>query len=74
MKNLIKTNFVKSITVLVMVYAGLFCVTPILANAASDLNGDGYPDIVFSNFTNGSNVNINSYIYWGGATGPYSTK
>ncbi|KJJ83756.1 secreted protein, partial [Candidatus Omnitrophus magneticus] len=64
----------KLLTLLVIAFAGLFCVTPILANAANDLNGDGYPDIVFSNELNGTNRNINSYIYWGASTGPYSTK
>ncbi|KJJ84604.1 secreted protein, partial [Candidatus Omnitrophus magneticus] len=34
----------KLLTLLVIAFAGLFCVTPILANAANDLNGDGYPD------------------------------
>jgi len=34
-----------------------------------DLDGDSYPDIVFSNYYSGSNYNIASYIYWGSATG-----
>ncbi|KJJ84676.1 hypothetical protein OMAG_001456, partial [Candidatus Omnitrophus magneticus] len=43
-------------------------------NSIADLNTDGYPDIVFSNYHNGSTRNINSYIYWGASSGPYSTK
>ncbi|MFC2149604.1 FG-GAP repeat domain-containing protein, partial [Candidatus Auribacterota bacterium] len=39
----------------------------------SDLNSDGYLDIVFSNYYNGSSGNINSYIYWGSSSG-YSTS
>jgi len=44
------------------------------AHASSDLNNDGYPDIVVSNNSNGSSFNINSTIYWGAASNPYSTS
>jgi len=43
-------------------------------NTVADLNSDGYLDIVFSNSYDGSSYNINSYIYWGAATNPYSSK
>ncbi len=46
--------------------------------AVSDLNNDGYPDIIIANHNdnqnNGGNYNINSYIYWGAQTNPFSTK
>jgi len=38
-----------------------------------DINRDGYQDILFANYYNGSSYNINSYIYWGFAGG-YSTS
>jgi hypothetical protein len=34
------------------------------AVAAGDLNGDGYPEIIFSNQRITNQLNINSYIYW----------
>lgn len=34
-----------------------------------DLNCDGYPDLVFSNYYDGSNFQVSSYIYWGSAEG-----
>ncbi len=34
-----------------------------------DVNNDGYMDIVFSNSRNDSTYNLNSYIYWGSASG-----
>ncbi|MDP6933141.1 MAG: FG-GAP-like repeat-containing protein, partial [Myxococcota bacterium] len=37
--------------------------------AIHDLDADGYPDIVFANLQDGSSGNIDSYIYWGTATG-----
>lgn len=38
--------------------------------SVADLNEDGYLDIVFSNRqTSSFNLNIHSYIYWGGSTG-----
>ncbi|MFC2149557.1 FG-GAP-like repeat-containing protein [Candidatus Auribacterota bacterium] len=43
-------------------------------SSVADLNNDGYLDIVFSNVSNGDSVDINSYIYWGAATAPYTTK
>ncbi len=45
-----------------------------LGNSIADLNYDGYPDIVFSNYYNDSSFNINSYIYWGAGSNPFSTK
>ncbi len=44
-----------------------------VANAISDLNNDGYPDIVFSNYYNGSTRVTNSYVYWGDVTNSYSS-
>ena len=43
-------------------------------NSIADLNGDGYLDIVFSNYHNGNTNNINSYICWGDASNSYSSK
>lgn len=40
-----------------------------LGNIVSDLNGDGYLDIVFSNHYNGSTGNISSFVYWGSSSG-----
>ncbi len=34
-----------------------------------DLDGDGYADLVVSNFYNGDSYEINSYIYWGDEDG-----
>ena len=34
-----------------------------------DVNGDGYTDIIASNSRDGSNVFLNSYIYWGSSKG-----
>lgn len=39
----------------------------------SDLNNDGYLDIVFGNWYNGS-YTLNSYIYWGSSDFLYSSK
>ena len=38
-------------------------------NAVADLNGDGYLDIVFANRASDKSVLVNSYIYWGSASG-----
>jgi len=38
-------------------------------NSISDLNGDGYLDIVFSNFYDGTTWNVNSFVYWGSEAG-----
>lgn len=38
-------------------------------STASDLNADGHPDIVLSNFTDGTSNKQDSYIYWGSAGG-----
>ena len=43
-------------------------------SSVADLNGDGYLDIIFSNNHDNQKIQkINSYIYWGAATG-YSTN
>ena len=39
-----------------------------------DVNGDGYLDILFSNTTDGKLNAINSYLYWGSATGFAAAK
>ena len=36
---------------------------------AGDVNGDGYQDIVVANYYNGSTRDINSYVYYGSASG-----
>lgn len=41
--------------------------------SAEDLNGDGYKEIVFSNYRNASVYTQDSYLYWGSANG-YSTS
>ena len=41
--------------------------------SVADLNKDGQLDIVFANSSNGSTHAVNSYIYWGAATG-FSSK
>jgi hypothetical protein len=35
----------------------------------ADLDGDGYQDVVFANYYNGSSRNIDSTVYWGSASG-----
>ncbi len=40
----------------------------------SDLNNDGYPDIIVSNSAYNRNPNTNSFIYWGSAAGYSSTN
>ena len=41
-----------------------------LGASTSDLNFDGYPDLVLSNYVNASNnYTVDSYIYWGGSNG-----
>ena len=40
----------------------------------ADLNGDGYDDIIFANYYDGTTRNTSSYIYWGAANNPYTTK
>ncbi|MEC8425534.1 MAG: hypothetical protein VX000_17230, partial [Myxococcota bacterium] len=37
--------------------------------SCSDLDCDGYPDLVFSNHFDGSRTDIDSYVYWGSPTG-----
>ena len=39
----------------------------------SDIDGDGYVDLVFANHRSGSNYNIDSYIYWGIDSGRFDT-
>lgn len=40
---------------------------------AVDINGDGFPDLIFSNYNDGKTYDVPSYIYWGSSTGyaPY---
>jgi hypothetical protein len=45
-----------------------------LEAAIYDLNNDGYLDLVFANENNGSTSYIDSYIYWGSATGFSTTS
>ena len=41
-----------------------------LGGEVADLNFDGYPDLVLSNYINASgNYGVESYIYWGGTNG-----
>ena len=35
----------------------------------ADLDDNGFDDIIFANYTNGTSYTISSYIYWGSATG-----
>jgi hypothetical protein len=35
----------------------------------ADLNGDGHLDVVFASVSDGATVQVNSYVYWGSATG-----
>ncbi len=37
--------------------------------AVADLNADGHLDVVLSNYTDGKGYKLNSYIYWGAASG-----
>ncbi|MBI4727356.1 VCBS repeat-containing protein [candidate division TA06 bacterium] len=46
---------------------GAYCVS------IGDVDKDGWLDIVFSNHRNDATYNVNSYIYWGSATG-FKTK
>jgi hypothetical protein len=39
----------------------------------ADLDGDGHLDIVFANYYDGSSSFVDSYVYWGAATNPYTT-
>jgi hypothetical protein len=42
--------------------------------AVADLNGDGRPEVIFANHRSNSTFNVNSYIYWGQAGGPYGVQ
>jgi len=44
------------------------------ANTVVDLNYDGYLDIIFSNYADGSSYNINSIVYWGTSSSSYILK
>jgi len=39
--------------------------------AVADLNGDGRPEVVFANWSDGSTLAVNSYAYWARPGGPY---
>ncbi len=39
------------------------------AVAASDLNRDGYPEVIFANEHDGQTYDVPSYVYWGSAKG-----
>ena len=43
-------------------------------NSVADINGDGYLDILFSNYADNNNLYTNSFIYWGDASGLFATK
>lgn len=40
----------------------------------ADVNKDGYPEILFANGFLGANYDIQSFIYWGSATGPNANR
>ena len=42
-------------------------------HATADLDGDGYKEIIFSNYYDGSSYAVDSYIYWGSSSG-YSSS
>ena len=44
-----------------------------VAASVGDLDGDGYPEIAFSDYYNGSSYAATSYVYWGSAAGYSST-
>ena len=39
--------------------------------AVADLNGDGFPELIFANYSEGTygNLDVHSYVYWGSAHG-----
>jgi hypothetical protein len=37
--------------------------------AVSDLNNDGFPELIIANTFNGTTMKLNAYIYWGSAAG-----
>ena len=39
-----------------------------------DLNGDGYPEIVFCNYIHNYSINMKALIYWGGADGYLASR
>lgn len=41
---------------------------------AYDINRDGYEEIIVSHFRDGSDYTLNSYIYWGDATGSFANR
>lgn len=43
--------------------------TVTIGSSCADLNCDGFPDIVFANFTDDSGATIDSYLYYGTETG-----
>ena len=41
--------------------------------AAGDLDGDGFTDLVFANSRSYESYDVPSYVYWGGAGGPWTS-
>jgi len=44
--------------------------------AVSDLNNDGFPELIFANYSEGTygNLDVSSYVYWGNAHGYANTR
>jgi hypothetical protein len=42
--------------------------------AVADLNGDGRPELVFANWSDGSTLTVNSYAYWARPGGQYGVN
>ena len=43
-------------------------------SAIADLNQDGFQDIVFANYYDGNTRVLDSYVYWGAAIDPYTSR
>ncbi|MDW8352692.1 MAG: VCBS repeat-containing protein, partial [Anaerolineae bacterium] len=42
--------------------------------AVADLNADGWPEVVFANWSDGKTYAVNSYVYWGRPGGRYGVS